>query len=80
MPPVRLEEAGPLRRTDSSAAASEKEKRTYLADAGKHVDGGSKVADVEDRQGELDIAIMSYTLRRFFTARQARLALLVWAL
>jgi hypothetical protein len=81
MPPVQLEGEGLGRTTDESSVISRgREAETHLADAGKHVDGGSKVADVEDRQGELDVAIVAHTLRGFFTTRQARLALLVWAL
>jgi hypothetical protein len=81
MPLVQLEGAGLGRTTDNLSVTSRRRNaETHLADTGQHVNGGSKVADVEDRQGELDIAIVAHTLRRFFTARQAWLALLVWAL
>jgi hypothetical protein len=48
-----------------------------LADARKHVDGRSEVADVEDGQGELDVSVMPNTFCRFFTTSQTLSALLV---
>jgi hypothetical protein len=49
----------------------------YFADAGEHVDGGPEVANVKNGKGELDVAIVTNTFRRFLSTSQAFCTLLI---
>jgi hypothetical protein len=43
----------------------------YLADTREHVDGRTEITDMKDRQDQLDVAVMTDTFNRIFTACQA---------
>ena len=52
----------------------------HLADTREHVDGRTKVSDVEDWKCELDVPVMSDTLGRIFATGLTRRAFIIGTL
>jgi hypothetical protein len=79
---VRFEAVTPVRTSDviSTGTNNGSGGDTYFANTREHVDGWTEVADMEHREDELDVSIMTSALIRVFMACRTLRCLLVWSL